>query len=159
MNDLRVHYVLVRGSQSIHPLQSIFFYIVSYFSSDPVTLMLGQVLCMFFGLPLYSDSSFTIWALSMYQWPMTIPELTLKGSVLFLVSSCYFCCKIWKPVYLMINDLCLVYYIFIQDCFILPCAIVPALYDMCFKVLYHNRWLSVSTQDKYVYQSYPHWGE
>lgn len=37
--------------------------------------------------------------------------------------------------------------------------IVPALYDMCFKVLYHNRWLSVSTQDKYVYQSYPHWRE
>lgn len=85
--------------------------------------MLGQVLCMFFGLPLYSDSSFTIWALSMYQWPMTIPKLTLKGSVLFLVSSCYFCCKIWKLVYLMINDLCLVYYIFIQDCFILPCTL------------------------------------
>ena len=52
-----------------------------------------------------------------------MPNLTFKGCVLFRVGSCYFRCKIWKPMYLMTSELCLVYWVFNQNCTIAPGAL------------------------------------
>lgn len=146
-----------KGQQLLSPPQSIYFCISLSVFSGPIATIKGQVAFMLGWRTHYHESCLEFWAFICYLWPKIVPMLFTQGIVFSRGGRCLFWCMIWIPLFLTLNDNCLV-------CFFFGCStrngscpqalcIRPS--EFYFIWSYINGWMLVSAQAKYNHQSYP----